>query len=65
MALHLPMGLLKTRSGLERYRDANPIPIGTLADDIATAPSGPVFMFVSPIDYHSIVPRAGKGAPTL
>ena len=65
MALHLPMGLLKTRFQLERYRDANPIPIGKLADGIATAPSGPDFMLVSPIDYHSIVPRAGKGAPTL
>ena len=37
MALHLPTGPLKTR-----YRDANPVPSSPLADDLATAPSGPV-----------------------
>ena len=42
MALHLPNGPLKTRSGLDQYRDVNPVPTSPLADDIATAPSGPV-----------------------
>ena len=37
VALHLPMGPLKTR-------DANPVPTSPLADDIPTAPSGPVFV---------------------
>ena len=36
MAIHLPIGPLKTRSGLE------PVPTSPLADDITTAPSGPV-----------------------
>ena len=35
MALHLPIGPLKTQ-------DANPVPTSPLADDIATAPLGPV-----------------------
>ena len=35
MALHLPIGW-------SRYRDANPEHTSPLADDIATAPSGPV-----------------------
>ena len=39
MALHLPIGPLKTRSWLE--------PTSPLADDIATAPSGPVDILVS------------------
>ena len=38
MALHLPIGPLKTRSGLE------PVPTSPLADDIVTAPSGSVIM---------------------
>ena len=38
MALHLPTGPLKTRSGLE----SNPLPTSLLAFDFATAPSGPV-----------------------
>ena len=44
MAVHLLIGHLKTRSGLDwiRYRDANPVPTSSLADDTATAPSGPV-----------------------
>ena len=45
VALHLPIGPLKTRSGSEpvpRCRVANPVPTSPLADDIATAPSGPV-----------------------
>ena len=36
MALHLPDGSLKIRSGLERYRDANQVPTSPLADDMAT-----------------------------
>ena len=35
MALRLPIGPLKTR-------DANPIPTSPLADDLATATSGPI-----------------------
>ena len=46
MAIHLPIGPLKTCSGLEpgwsRYRDVNPVPTSSLADDITTALSGPV-----------------------
>ena len=43
MALHLPIGPLKQPAqGWSRYRDANPVPTSPLADDIATAPSGPV-----------------------
>ena len=30
MALHLPIGPLKTRSELDRYRDANPVPASPL-----------------------------------
>ena len=43
MTLHLPIGSLTTRLGWSRYRDANPVPTSPLADDITTAPSGPVF----------------------
>ena len=42
MAIHIPIGSLKKPLGWSRYRGANPVPISTLADDIATAPSGPV-----------------------
>ena len=42
MALHLLIGSFKTRSGLSWYRDANPVPTSPLADDLATAPLGPV-----------------------
>ena len=42
VVFHLPIGPLKTCSGLSRYRDVNPVPTNLLADDIATAPSGPV-----------------------
>ena len=38
----MAIGPVKTRSGLSRYRDANAAPTSPLADDIATAPSGPV-----------------------
>ena len=39
VALHLPIGSLKTYSVLVRKnRDANPIPTNPLADDLATAP---------------------------
>ena len=39
MALHLPIGSLKTQSGLEPVPRCEPSP---LADDITTAPSGPM-----------------------
>ena len=42
MALHLPIGRLKTALGWNPYRDANPVPTSPIADDIATVPSGPV-----------------------
>ena len=44
MALHLTIGSLKTRPGWIRYPEANPVPTSPLADDIATAPSGPVIV---------------------
>ena len=40
VALHLPIGCLKTRSGLEP--GANSVPTNPLADEITTAPSGRV-----------------------
>ena len=40
MAIHLSIGSLKTRSGLE------PVPTSPLADDITTAPSGPIYSSV-------------------
>ena len=33
-----------TSRSLSRYRDANPVPTSPLADDIATAPLGPVYV---------------------
>ena len=38
MAIHL---------GWSRYLDANPVPTSPLADDITTAPSGPVCLSIS------------------
>ena len=32
--------------GWSRYRDANPVPTSPLDDKIATAPSGPVYLFI-------------------
>ena len=45
MALHLPTGPLKKKPALGKswYRDANPVHTKPVADDLATAPSGPVF----------------------
>ena len=40
VAIHLPIGPLKL--AWSRYRDTNPVPTSPLADDITTAPSGPV-----------------------
>ena len=40
MALHLPIEPLKPALGWSR--DTNPVPTSPLADDLATAPSGPV-----------------------
>ena len=45
MAIHLPIGPLKTTLGWSRYQDTNPVPTSPLADDITTAPSGPVANF--------------------
>ena len=38
VTIHLSIGPLKQI----RYRDANPVPTSPLANDVATAPSGPV-----------------------
>ena len=46
VAIHLPIGSLKTCSGLERYRDVNPVPTSPLTNDIATALLRPVFCSV-------------------
>ena len=40
MALNLPIGHLKSW-----YRNANPVPISPLDDDLATAPSEPLCYF--------------------
>ena len=46
MALHLPIGPLKNPvMGWSRYRDANPVPISPLPNDLATASSRPVLQF--------------------
>ena len=42
MALHLSMGLLKTRCTLEPVPICEPITYQHITDDIATEPSGPV-----------------------
>ena len=42
VVLHLLIGSFKTALDWSRYRDANPVPTSPLADDITTAPSGPV-----------------------
>ena len=42
VALHLPnVPFKKSALGWSRYRDTNSVPTSPLADDIATAPSGP------------------------
>ena len=46
MASHLPIGSLKTCSGLEPVPRCKTSP---LADDITTAPSGPVNLLVQPL----------------
>ena len=40
VALHLPIGPLKPRFGLDWYRDASPGHTSPLADDLAKAPMG-------------------------
>ena len=45
VAIHQPIGSLKTHSGLDQYRDANQVPTSPLADDVTTAPLGPVVSF--------------------
>ena len=42
VAIHLPIGSLKPRSSLEPVPRCEPVPTSPLADDITTAPSGPV-----------------------
>ena len=42
VAIHLPTGPLKTHSGLEPVPRYEPSTYQLLADDITTAPSGPV-----------------------
>ena len=44
MAIHLPIGSVKTCSVLEPDTDANPVPTSPLANDITTVPSGPVIV---------------------
>ena len=44
VALHLPIGSLKTDHGWSRYQDANPVPTSQLADDIATTPRDTFFL---------------------
>ena len=40
---------------MNRYRDANPVPTSPLADDLDTAPSGPVMIFSSKLQYEGIL----------
>ena len=55
MVLHLPTGPLKTRSGLELVRGyTNPVPTSPIADDIATAPSGPVIILKNVSSFISV-----------
>ena len=63
MAIHLPIGSLKTRSGLELPR-ANRVPTSPLADDITTAPSGPVIMRLDHVSLYTspIYQPVHKGA---
>ena len=47
MVIHIPIGSLKQHAlGWSRYRDANPIPISPFADNLSTAPPGPVALGV-------------------
>ena len=59
MAIHLSIRSLKPRSGLEPYRDANPVPTSPLGEDITSAPSGSVWRygFVSLYVDHDIIYR--------
>ena len=55
MAIHLPIGSLKTTLGWSRYRDANPVPTSPLSDDITTAPSGRLIESMdSTLIYHIV-----------
>ena len=54
MALHLPTGRLKTRLGMSRHRDANPVPTSPLADDLDTGTLGPVISYVMCASYVDI-----------
>ena len=51
MALHLPIGPLKTRSRLERVHRCKPSTYSPLAKDLATVPLGPVEKYVIQIHY--------------
>ena len=54
MVMHLHIRPLKPALGWSRCRDANPVPTNLLADDLATAPSGPV---VNPLPARPIYDR--------
>ena len=43
MVIHLPIGSLKTRSGLVPVPRCEPSTYQPITDDITTAPSGPVY----------------------
>ena len=51
VAFHLPIGPLKPAVGWSRYRDVNPIPISSLADDLATI-SSLVLLAIGPIVFR-------------
>ena len=56
MALHLPIeSLKKPPLSWSRYRDENPVPTSPLADDVTTAPSGPVSSCLLFIEYEGYV----------
>ena len=40
---------LKPALGWNRYLDVNPVPTSPLADDLATAPLGPVSDIIKPV----------------
>ena len=40
--------------GWSRYQDANPVPTSPLADDIPTAPSGPVTVIRELVHFDSV-----------
>ena len=63
MALHLPIGHLKTRSGLEPVPRCEPSTISPLAHDITTAPSEPVFSQGATVTVIYSYAFPGRGLP--